>query len=140
MTRRPRHVWTNLVDLLQSATPLATKLIDLSVQAANQLVCFADGGTKLVWFALPPRNPLDFGGPTAHFCFDLLAKLALGARRDGLHDKLHATGFANSVFLGTVLSEVTPLPIATGKAVLVVEAHVSGCKSWEVLVSDAARF
>lgn len=85
-----------------------------------------------MWFALPSRNSLDFCGPTAHFCLDLLAKLALGARRDCLHDELHATGFADSVLLGAVLSEVTPLPIATGKAVLVIEAHVSGSKSWDV--------
>lgn len=80
-------------------------------------------------FALPSLNSFDLGDPTAHFCFNLLTEFALRARRDRLHDELHATCFADPVLLGTVLSEVTPLPIATSEAVLVVEAHVSGYKS-----------
>lgn len=78
-----------------------------------------------MWLALPSSDTIDLGGPAAHFCFDLLTELALGPRGNRLHDELHATCFANSVLLGAMLSEVTPLPIATCEAMLIVETHVS---------------
>lgn len=85
-----------------------------------------------MWLALPPSDAINFCYPTAHLRVDLLAKLALRSRRNCLHDQLHAACFANSVLLGTVLSKVAPLPITTGKSVLVEEAHVSGFPSWVV--------
>jgi hypothetical protein len=49
-----------------------------------------------------------------------------------LHDELHAARLAHAVLFGAVLSEMAPLPVATGKAVLIEETHVSRCKSWDV--------
>lgn len=82
-----------------------------------------------MWLTLPPSNAIKLRGSAAHLRFDLLAELALRSRRDGVHNKLHTTRFADSVLLDTVLSEVAPLPIATGKTMLVVKAHVSGLRA-----------
>lgn len=120
------------MNLLQSAVALAAKLIDFTVKTSNHVHCLFNRGAKLIRLTLPSSNTIDFGSPAAHFCFDLLAELALGSRRDRLHDELHATRLANPVLLGTVLSEVTPLPVATGEAVLIVEAHVSHFESWGI--------
>lgn len=84
--------------------------------------------------AIPPRNTVDFGNSTAHLSVDLLTELALGSGRNRLHDELHAARLTDSVLLGAVLAKVAPLPIATGKTMLVEEAHVSGYKSWDVYV------
>lgn len=40
------------------------------------------------------------------------------------HDKLHSTSLASAVLLGTVLTEVAPLVIATSHLILIVETHV----------------
>lgn len=119
-----------LANLLQSAVTLAAEFIDFAVKTSNHIDRFLDRRCELVWFALPPPDAVDLGHPAAHLGVNLLAKLALSSRGNRLHDQLHAARLANSVLLGTVLSEVAPLPVATGKAVLVEEAHVSGLKSW----------
>jgi hypothetical protein len=85
-----------------------------------------------VRLALPPPDAVHLSGSASHLRVNLLAELALGPSRNCLHDELHAARLADSVLLGAVLSEVAPLPVATGKAVLVEEAHVSGWKSWGV--------
>lgn len=81
---------------------------------------------------LPPPDAVHLGGSAAHLGVDLLAELTVSSSRNCLHYKLHATRLADSVLLGTVLSEVAPLPVATNEPVLVVEAHVSGWKSLDV--------
>lgn len=118
--------------LRQSAIAFAVELVDLGIKTSNHLHRFVNGGTELVRFALPPPNAVDLRGPTAHLGFNLLAQLALCSCGNCLHDELHTARLANSVLLGTVLSEVAPLVIATLEAVLVVEAHVSDYKSWDV--------
>lgn len=75
--------------------------------------------------ALPSADTVHLSGSAAHLGVDLLAELAICASRNRLHDELHATRLADSVLFGAVLSEMAPLPIATDKTVLVVEAHVS---------------
>jgi len=82
-----------------------------------------------VRLTLPPPNAVHLSGSAALLGVDLFAKLAVSSCRNRLHDELHATRLADSILLGTVLAEVAPLPVATGKTVLVVEAHVSGLKS-----------
>jgi hypothetical protein len=112
-------------NLLQSTVAFAAELVDLVVQSSNHLQRFVDRGTELVAIPLPAVDTFDFGGPAAHLGVNLLAKLALGSCGNRLHDELHATRFTDSVLLGTVLTEVSPLPVAASKAMLVVEAHVS---------------
>lgn len=80
-------------------------------------------------FTLPSAYTVHLSGSAAHLGADLLAQLAVCASGNRLHDEFHAARLADPVLLGAVLSEVAPLPIATGKAVLVVEAHVSDLKS-----------
>lgn len=116
-------------NLLQSAVALAPELVDFVVQSSNHLHGFVDRSTELAPIALPAIDALDLGGPTAHLGVDLLAELALGASRNRLHDELHAAGFTDTVLLGAVLAEVTPLPVAASKSMLVVEAHVSSVRA-----------
>jgi len=73
---------------------------------------------------LPAVNTLNLSSPAAHLGVDFLAQLAFLTNRDCLHDKLHATRFANTIFAVAVLSEVTPLPVAANKTMLIEEAHV----------------
>ena len=113
------------MSVLQPALALTAQLVDLVVQSSNHLQRFVDRGTELVAIPLPAVDTFDFGGPAAHLGVDLLAELALRASGNCLHDELHATRFTDSVLLGTVLTEVSPLPVAASKAMLVVEAHVS---------------
>lgn len=79
---------------------------------------------------LPPPDAVHLSGSAAHLGVDLLAELAVCACGNRLHDELHAARLSDSVLLGTVLSEVAPLPVSTDEPVLVVEAHVSDLKSW----------
>jgi hypothetical protein len=122
----------SLVNLRQSLVAFAAEIINLSVQTTNHLRGFLDRSTELVRLALPSANAVDLSGSASQFGLNLLAKLAFGPRRNCLHDELHATRLADPVLLGTVLAEVAPPPVATGKSVLVKEAHVSRLKSWDV--------
>jgi hypothetical protein len=115
-------------NLLQSAVALAPELVDFVVQSSNHLHRFVDRSTKLAPVALPAIDALNLGGPAAHLGVDLLTELALGASGNCLHDELHAAGFTDAVLLGAVLAEVTPLPVAASKSMLVVEAHVSSVR------------
>lgn len=110
---------------LQPTVTLATQLVELAIQASNQLHRFVDRCSELVPLALPSIDAVDLGRPASHLGVDLLAQLALRPDWYRLHDELHATGFTNSVLLGTVLAEVTPLPVAADEPVLIEEAHVS---------------
>ena len=119
-------------NLLQSTVALAAQLVDLAVQTTHDLQRLVDRGSELLSIALPPVDTIDLGGPAAHLDINLLAKLALCSCGNCLHDELHATRFTDSVLLGAVLSEVSPLPVPAGETVLVEKAHVSGIKSWVV--------
>ena len=112
-------------DSLQSSVAFATELIDLAIQASDQLHRFVNGRSEFVSFALPSVDTVDLGRPASHLGVDLLAQLALGPDRNRCHDELHTTSFTNSVLLGTVLAEVAPLPVAAHEPVLIEEAHVS---------------
>jgi hypothetical protein len=118
-----------MTNCLKSSLAFATQLIDLTVQAPDDLHRLVDRSAELGSLALPPANAVNFSGPSAHLRVDFVAQLALGTCRDCLHDELHAARLAHAVLLGAMLSEVAPLPVATGKAVLVEEAHVSRLKS-----------
>jgi len=123
-----------IANALQSAVTLATQLIDFAIQVSNRIHRLVDRGPELGRLALPPADTVHLGGPTPLLGVDLLAELALGARLQRLHDEFHATRLANSVLLGTVLAEVSPLPIAARKTVLIEEAHVSRVQEQECLV------
>lgn len=110
---------------LQPAVALAAQLIDLAIQTPDRVQRLVNGRSELGPLALPPVDALHLGGPAPHLRVDLLAELALRLDRHRLHDELHAARFANAVLLGAVLAEMAPLPIATGKTVLIEEAHVS---------------
>ena len=60
---------------------------------------------------------------------DLGAGLALFVLSMGVHWQFHAARLAGSVFLGTMLAEVSPLVIAADHLILVVETHF-GWKLW----------
>ena len=120
------------MSVLQPALALTAQLVDFVVQSSNHLHRFVNRSTELAAITLPASDAIDLGGPATHLGVDLLAELALRASGNCLHDELHATRFADSVLLGTVLAEVTPLPVAASESVLVVEAHVSSVKSWVV--------
>jgi len=110
---------------LQPPVAFALEIIELTVQASNQIHRFGDRRLEFIALALPSVHTLNLGRPAPGLGVDLLAELALLSDRHRLHDELHATGFTNPVLLGAVLSEVAPLPIATDEPVLVEEAHVS---------------
>lgn len=74
---------------------------------------------------MPAVDAFNLGGPAPHLGVDFLAQLALLTNRDRLHDKLHATCFANTIFAVAVLPEVTPLPVTANETMLIEEAHVS---------------
>lgn len=112
-------------DTLQSSVALATKLIDFAIQASDQVHRFVNRSSEFVPLALPPIDTFDFGCPAPHLGVNLLTQLALGPGRNCLHDELHATSFTNPVFLGAVLAEMAPLPVAAHEPVLIEEAHVS---------------
>lgn len=117
-------------NLLQSTVALTAELVDLVVQSSNHLHRFVDRSSELAAITLPAVDTIDFGSPAAHLSVNLFAKLAFGPRGNRLHDELHAASFTDSVLLSTVLTEVTPLPVAASKSMLVVEAHVSSGSAW----------
>jgi hypothetical protein len=130
--RQPQTTAISMTDCLQPSLAFAAQFVDFAVQASNDFHRLVDRSAELGSLALPAANALHLSSPPAHLCVDFVAQLALGACGHGLHDKFHAACLAHSVLLGTVLSEVSPLPIATGKAMLVKKAHVSSRKSWGV--------
>jgi hypothetical protein len=129
----------SMANCLQSSLTLTTQLVDLAVQVSDNLHRLVNRSAELGSFALPATNSVDLSRPAAHLRIDLVAEFALGARGNRLHYELHAACLTHSVLLGTVLSEVTPLPVATGKAVLIEEAHVSRLKSLGVWAITSQR-
>lgn len=73
---------------------------------------------------LPPLDPVLLVTEALVFGFNLITGLALAGMQDGVHDELHAACFSSSVFLGTVLAEVSPLVVTALVLVLVEEAHI----------------
>ena len=65
---------------------------------------------------------------TTQLGVDLIADSALVALMLVISDELQAAGFTNAVFMGTMVFEVSPLPITTGENDALEIAHVS--KSW----------
>jgi hypothetical protein len=126
-----------MANCLQSALTFAAQLVNLAVQISNNVHRLVDGSAELGSFALPPANAINLCGPSTHLGVDLVAQLALGTCWHRLHDEFHAARLPHPVLLGAVLSKVAPLPVATGEAVLVKEAHVSRLKSWDVCCSQA---
>lgn len=68
-------------------------------------------------------NSLHLRLPPTALRVDLVTDLTFLRDPVGLHDQLHATRFAGSIFSIAVLSEVAPFPVATLKSMLVEEAH-----------------
>jgi hypothetical protein len=126
-----------MANCLQSACTFAAQLVNLGVQTSNNVRRLVDRSAELGSLALPPANAVDLSGPSAHLGVDLVTQLALGTRWNRLHDEFHAACLAHPVLFGAMLSEVAPLPITTGKAVLVKEAHVSRVQSWDLCCSRA---
>ncbi len=54
---------------------------------------------------------------------DFGADLALGREGIAVHDQFHAAGLAGSVFFGTVLSKVAPLPALASHLVGIIKTH-----------------
>jgi hypothetical protein len=126
-----------MANCLQPALTFAAQLVDFAVQTSNNVRRLVDRSAELGSLALPSANAVALSGPSAYLGVDLLTQLALGTRWNCLHDEFHAACLAHPVLLGAVLSEVAPLPVATGEAVLVKEAHVSRVKSWDLCCSQA---
>jgi hypothetical protein len=57
------------------------------------------------------------------FRVDFLAKLALLADGNGLHNEFHPACFTGAIFSVAVLSEVAPFPVTALKPMLVEETH-----------------
>lgn len=76
-----------------------------------------------LFFLHPSIDPVLLFPDTTFLCVDLGANFALLGLDQSVHDELHATGLAGSIFLGAVLTEVSPLVAVAGHSVLVVEAH-----------------
>ena len=125
----------SMANCLQPSLTLTTQLVNLAVQVSDNLHGLVNRSAELGSFALPSTNSVDLSRPAAHLRIDLVAEFALCARGNRLHYELHAACLTHSVLLGAVLSEMTPLPVATSKAVLIEEAHVSRLKSWDVWAS-----
>jgi hypothetical protein len=121
-----------MANCLQPPLTFTAQLVDLAVQVPNDFHRLVNRSAELGSLALPPTNAVHFSSPTAHLRIDLVAEFALCACGNRLHDKLHTARLPHSVLLGAVLSKVAPLPVATGKAVLVKKTHVSRLKSWDV--------
>jgi hypothetical protein len=125
--KRSHQFWiTSMPNLLQPTVALTAQFVDLAIETPNNIHGPLDGGCEFVRLTLPSTNPVHFGCSSTHLCINLVAKLAPGASSECLHDQFHATCLPDSVFLGTVLAEMAPFPIATRESVLVIKAHVSG--------------
>ena len=122
----PAQLVVGAANTLEPPLPLATQFIDLGVKPSYHLQGLFDGRSELATFALPPTNTVHLRRSSSHLRVDLLAELAFLADGYRLHDQLHAARFTDTVLPIAVLSEVTPLPIAARKTVLIEEAHVSG--------------
>ena len=73
----------------------------------------------------PPPDALTLLMPTALLGVDLVTKFALGVDRQCRHHQLHAARFAGPVLSVTMLTKVSPLPVAARISLLIEEAHVS---------------
>jgi len=76
-------------------------------------------------FLGPELQASDFLRSAAELGVDPIADAALEVLLLIVGDELQAAGFTNAVFVGAVVLEVTPLPIAAGKNDALEVAHVS---------------
>ena len=74
-------------------------------------------------FSLPSLDPVFLLADGSAFDVYLYANLTLLLNWMCLHNQFHATSLASAVFLGTMLTEVSPSVIATSKSFLIVETH-----------------
>ena len=111
-------------DGLQSPLFLIAQVVDLLLQCLDDPRGPFNGREKFASLPPPTADAFNLSRFPALFGIDPLAQLALLVDRDGLHDKLHPTGFARSVFAVAMLAEVSPLPVAALETMLVVEAHL----------------
>ena len=117
---------------LKSPLTFHSQIIYLFVQNLHNVVRAVNGGFELAALSLPAADSVRLSSSAPLFRVDFVAELAFLANRYSLHDELHAARFPGSVLSVTVLSEVSPFPVAAGKAMLIKEAHVS---SFEIKVS-----
>jgi hypothetical protein len=88
-------------------------------------------------FSLPARYALSSLSDLAPNDLVLLAHLALGCDSGSFEDQLHAACLAGSVLLVAMGAEASPLVVAAGEDLLVVETHlVSGWRMWRMFGAD----
>lgn len=97
--------------------------MDFLVKTFDQVVRLIDGVSETSGFTLPPGDLVELSGSSTEFRLDLLAGLALVPDSIGCHDEFHTARFSGAILSVAVLSEVSPLPVAAGEDVLLVEAH-----------------
>ncbi len=128
-------VTSGAANTLEPLVSLTAKVVDFGIQGSNHFERPVDGSFESTAFALPAVDSFDLGSSSSHLGVDLLTELALLADGHSLHDEFHAASLASAVLAVAVLSKVSPLPIATDKAVLIEEAHGYGCLIYAALVS-----
>jgi hypothetical protein len=130
MTTRSRpKLWVKESENIQKKRLAGIPSQSLFLNATNLLlepfdvtVCFLNGCMSKA-FSLPSFDPVFLLADGSAFGVRLLANATLLLNWVCLHNQFHATSLAGAVFLGTVLTEVSPSVIATSISFLIVETH-----------------
>lgn len=102
---------------------LSHQVVDLGVKLLNVVLSCLNGSSLFAALLTPSLDALLLLSTTIPLGVHLVTDLALLLDSIGLHDQLHAAGFAGAVLFGAVLAERTPFVVAALVDVLVEEAH-----------------
>jgi hypothetical protein len=114
-----------LVELILLITSFLHQLGNIPVQTLDDVLRSLNGRLSvLAAFPLPAPDTVFLFSLAVILNFELVADSALCVDMDVLHHKLHATGLASAVLLGTMLAERPPFEVAALVDLLVKETHV----------------
>lgn len=99
------------------------ELPDLPLQVVDDGLGLLHGGLHDAPLSMPPGNAFHLVLASAILGLDLLAELALHLDVLGVVDEFHAAGFAHPILVVALGRKASPRPVATGKLLLVIEAH-----------------
>ena len=99
------------------------KGVDILFQTIHGFLSLLDR-SRSARLVSPSLDSLVLLANATFLCVDFVAKATLLRVWVGVHDEFHAACFARTVFVGTMLAEVSPLVAVAGHSVLVIEAHI----------------
>ena len=101
------------------------KSADLFFQGLHVVFGVFYGRRKAATFSRPASDSIALGDGTTYLGVNFLTEATFGINVAERIDQLRATSLTDSIFTGTMLSEMAPFEVPTRETQLIIEAHFS---------------